>query len=79
MSPVEFRKALEHFSITQEDAARLFNGTANRSGRRWARNGAPFHVALILSMMHRRKLSVRYIDEVGEKWRKQMKTNQTQA
>jgi hypothetical protein len=34
---------------------------------------------LILSMMHRRKLSVRYIDEVGEKWRKQMKTNQTQA
>jgi len=73
MTAEEYRKALEHYGLTQAKAAMLFNGKSDRTGRRWAAEGAPFHVALILSMMHRRGLTVDYIDGLGSKWRKRLK------
>jgi hypothetical protein len=79
MTAKQFRKALNHYGLTQEQAAALFNGTPNRSGRRWAAGGAPFHVALILTLMHRLDLSPDLIKGLGDKWRRQMKTKQTQA
>jgi hypothetical protein len=73
LPPEQYRKALKYYGLTQGQAQQLFNGRANRTGRRWVAEGAPFHVALILSLMHRLHLTPRYIDEMGEKWRKQMK------
>jgi hypothetical protein len=77
MTASQYNKALSHFKLTREDATLLFNGTTgNRSGRRWSVAGAPYHVALILTMMHQLKLSPELVDSLGKKWREQKQTNQ---
>ena len=73
MTAKQYRKALKHFDMTQEQAAAIFNGTPNRSGRRWAAAGAPFHVALIFTLMHKLDLSPELIASLGKKWRDRMK------
>lgn len=65
----EYRKALDRLRLSQGQAALIFNGKTARSGRRWVKEGAPFHVALIIELMRRLKLSPAYINKVGREWR----------
>lgn len=70
MSRKQYRKALEHFGLTQAQACWLFNGKTQTSGRYWASRGAPYHVALLLTVMHEYKIHPKDIEELGAKWRK---------
>jgi hypothetical protein len=70
MTRKQYREALEEFGLTQGRAAWLFNGKSVASGRRWAAEGAPYHVALIITMMRELKLHPDDIEEYGRKWRK---------
>jgi len=71
MSSKQYKAALKHYGLTQGHAAWLFNGKTRDSGRRWAAEGAPYHVALLLSLMYRCRLTPDDIEEVGAIWRKQ--------
>ena len=44
------------FGLTQGRAGLLFNGKSRDSGRRWAAAGAPYHVALIITIMREYEL-----------------------
>jgi len=70
MSKREYRAFLEEHELTQGRAAWLFNGKSDRSGRRWAGEGAPYHVALIIAMMQEFELTPEYIEALGRKYRK---------
>ena len=68
MSKRDYRAALEEFDLTQGRAALLFGGKSNRSGRRWAANGAPYHVALIITLMQEFELTPKDVMEYAKKW-----------
>jgi hypothetical protein len=51
-----YREALREFGLTQGRAGLLFNGKSRGSGRRWAAAGAPYHVALIITIMREYEL-----------------------
>ena len=70
MSKKEYRAVLEEWNLTQARAAYLFNGKSDRSGRRWASEGAPYHVALIISLMQEFELTPEHIEALGRKYRK---------
>jgi hypothetical protein len=70
MNKREYRAALDEWDLTQERAAWLFNGKSARSGRRWANEGAPFHVALIIALMQEFELTPEHIEALGARWRK---------
>lgn len=70
MSRKDYRAAIEELGLTQARAAWLFNGKSDRSGRRWASEGAPYHVALIISLMQEFELTPEHIESLGRKWRK---------
>ena len=72
MTKKEYRAALEEWELTQGRAAWLFNGKSDRSGRRWAAEGAPYHVALIISLMQEFELTPEHIEALGRKYRKRM-------
>lgn len=69
MTRKEYRAALDEFDLSQEQAAWLFNGKSDRSGRRWAAEGAPYHVALIVAMMQKCRLKAKHIEALGRKYR----------
>ena len=75
MDNTEYRAALEEMGLTMTRAAWLFNGKTGRSGRRWGKQGAPFHVALIISMMQEFNLTPEYIEAMGARWRKKQEGN----
>lgn len=47
MSPEAYRSRLEALDLTQEAAGELF-GTSARSGQRWASDGPPLAVSMVL-------------------------------
>jgi hypothetical protein len=69
MSKDEYRQAIEKLGLTQARAAWLLNGKSDRSGRRWANEGAPYHIALILTMMEEFGLTSEHIEAIGRRWR----------
>lgn len=69
MSPEQYRKALKEFNLEQGEASLIFGGKSDRSGRRWASEGAPYHVALLISVMRDHQLSVEDIEAAGARWR----------
>lgn len=72
MTRKEFRAALDEFKLTQGRAAWLFTGKSDRSGRRWAVEGAPYHVALIIALMQEFELTPEHIQALGAKWRRRL-------
>ena len=71
MTKDEYLSALKELGVTQQRAAWLFNGKSTRSGRRWAREGAPYHVALIIALMQEFELTPEHIEALGRQWRNQ--------
>ena len=47
MTPEAYRRRLEALGLTQEAAGELF-GTSRRSGQRWASEGPPLAVSMVL-------------------------------
>ena len=70
MSPKQYQAALDEFKLSQGEASLIFGGKSNRSGRRWARDGAPYHIALLISVMREYKIMVEDIEALGARWRK---------
>jgi hypothetical protein len=79
MSKKEYRAALEDMNLTQGRAAYLFNGKSDRSGRRWASEGAPFAVALIIALMQEFELEPEHIEALGRRYRKKIETEDDDA
>ena len=71
MSSKQYREALQRLKLTQAHAAWLFNGKSRASGRRWAQEGAPYHVALLLTIMRERHISAKAVEHYGAQWRKE--------
>lgn len=69
MSADDYRQALASLELTQSRAGYLFGGKTMASGRNWALEGAPYHVALLLELMWMYDLTADDIDEIGAKWR----------
>jgi hypothetical protein len=69
MSPDAYRKRLASLDLTQEKAGELFGASA-RSGRRWAAEGPPLPVAIVLLLVgnDRAKLD-RVAEKLAIKWR----------
>jgi hypothetical protein len=69
MSPDAYRKRLASLDLTQEQAGELFGASA-RSGQRWASEGPPLPVAIVLLLVgnDRAKLD-RIADKLAIKWR----------
>jgi len=70
MTREEYRDALAEMELSQDNAAYLFTGKTGRTGRRWAKDGAPFYVALIIALMRKYDLSPADIGSLGRPWRK---------
>lgn len=47
MTPEAYRKRIEALGLTQEEAGRILGGSS-RSGQRWASEGPPVTVAMLL-------------------------------
>jgi hypothetical protein len=56
MTPDDFRATLERLGLTQVGVARLV-GAGERSARRWAEQGAPEAVAIILRLLEAGKIT----------------------
>jgi hypothetical protein len=69
MSPDAYRKRLASLDLTQEQAGELF-GASSRTGQRWAAEGPPLPVAIVLLLVgnDRAKLD-RVADKLAIKWR----------
>ena len=69
MSPDAYRKRLASLDLTQEQAGELF-GAGARTGQRWAAEGPPLPVAIVLLLVgnYRAKLD-RVADKLAIKWR----------
>ena len=76
MTSKDYVKALERLQLTKEEAAMLFTGKSDRSGRRWARHGAPFHVALLLTLMHHFGITAEEIETLSERLHKRLEATQ---
>jgi hypothetical protein len=73
MSKDDYRKAIREIGLNQAHAAWLFNGysdTQGRTGRRWATEGAPYHVALIIELMRLYDITPDQLAAIGSPWRK---------
>jgi hypothetical protein len=70
MTREAYRAALTEMNLSQDNAAYLFTGKTGRTGRRWAKDGAPFYVALIIALMRKYHLSPADIRRLGRPWRK---------
>ena len=66
----QYKAALERYGITQGQASWLFNGKSRTSGRRWAAEGAPYTVALMIAVMDYYGITPDDIEELGAPWRK---------
>jgi hypothetical protein len=69
MSRRQYRQALDRYGLTQAEACWLFSGRTQRSGRRWAAQGAPFHVALLITLMDEGVITLEDITTYGTYWR----------
>jgi len=69
MTGAQYKKALAVFGMTQGQASWLFAGKTKTSGRRWAAEGAPYYVALLLSIMATYDLKPEDIEALGKEWR----------
>lgn len=69
MTGNQYKKALAQFGLTQGQASWLFAGKSKTSGRRWAADGAPYYVALLLSIMFAYNLKPSDLEELGKEWR----------
>jgi hypothetical protein len=65
MSPKQYRDALARYGLTQGEAGWLFGGKSRESGRRWAAEGPPYHVALLLTLMQHRDISPTYVEKIA--------------
>jgi hypothetical protein len=70
MTAQQYRKALQEFELTQGRAGWLFGGKTLASGRRWAAEGPPYHVSLILTLMREYGIDPEDIEELGARWRR---------
>lgn len=69
MSAETYRAALRRFGLTQGEAGWLFGGKSRTSGRRWAAEGAPYAVAVILTMMREHDITPAEVEQYGARWR----------
>jgi hypothetical protein len=69
MTAKQYRHALRHYGLTQNHAGWLFGGRTKGSGRRWAANGPPFQVALLLDLMFHYGLTPDDIERHGQRYR----------
>lgn len=76
MTQIEYVKALKQLQLSKEEAALLFNGKSDRSGRRWAKHGAPYHVALILTMMEHFAITVEDIEALSDRLHRRLEAAQ---
>lgn len=72
MSPRQYKAALERFEMTQGQASWLFNGKSKSSGRRWAQEGAPYHVALLITLMDQFGITADNLETLGKPWRRKI-------
>jgi hypothetical protein len=79
MTKQEYRRVLKDYELTQARAAWLFNGKSDRSGRRWATEGAPYHVALIVELMREFQLTPEDIETLGRKYHRRIETMKEEA
>ena len=69
MSPDAYRKRLASLDLTQEQAGEVFGASA-RSGQRWAAEGPPLPVAVVLLLVgNDRAKRDRVADKLAIKWR----------
>lgn len=62
MTPDEYRAALERLGMTQVGFARLV-GSGERSSRRWAEQGAPGAVAILLRLLDAGKITTKDVED----------------
>lgn len=72
MTPKQYKAALERFEMTQGQASWLFNGKTKTSGRRWAAEGAPYHVALLIALMDHFGITAEDLEVIGKPWRRKI-------
>jgi hypothetical protein len=70
MSPKQYRAALAEFQLTQGRAGWLFGGKTMTSGRRWAAEGPPYSVSLVLALMREYDVTPEDIELLGARWRR---------
>jgi len=73
MTPGKYRAALGRYNLTQGRASWLFGGKTKTSGRRWAAEGAPYSVALLIAIMDTYQITPDDLDELGAPWRAKKK------
>ena len=69
MPAARSRDAIKRLGLTQAQAAWLFAGKSRQSGRRWATEGAPYAVALLLDLMEQCDINPETIEAMGQRWR----------
>ena len=74
MSPDAYRKRLASLDLTQEQAGELFGASA-RSGQRWAAEGPPLPVAIVLLLVGNDRAK---LDRVADKSHFRLRTGPKQ-
>lgn len=70
MSAKQYKAALADFKISQSYAGWIFGGKSKDSGRLWPAEGAPYYVAVIISLMRIYNITPEEIEEIGAPFRK---------
>jgi transcriptional regulator with XRE-family HTH domain len=65
MTPDQYRDALKALGLTQNEAGRLF-GVHAGSGRRWASEGPPEAVAMLLRIADRLQWTKEYLEKISK-------------
>jgi hypothetical protein len=73
MSAKQYRAALADLQLSQARAGWIFGGKSKDSGRLWPSEGAPYYVALIISLMRMYDITPDDIEEIGAQFRKKTK------
>lgn len=69
MSAEQYKAALADFGLSQPRAGWIFGGKSQASGRLWPAEGAPYYVALIISLMRMYDITPDDIEEIGAPFR----------
>jgi hypothetical protein len=73
MSAKQYKAALADFKLSQSRAGWIFGGKSKDSGRLWPSEGAPYYVALIISLMRLYGITPDDIEEIGAQFRRKDK------
>jgi hypothetical protein len=69
MSAKQYKAALADFKLSQSRAGWIFGGKSQNSGRLWPSEGAPYYVAVIISLMRIYNIPPGDIEEIGAVFR----------